>query len=79
MALVVADMTSNEASDDIRKDLERIQLEGGGTQSNIPVNLIYPADYPASPAVLLDEVISPDDVLKALAQATGQTIAVAGK
>ena len=76
VALVVADMTSNETSSDIKQDLERIQLKGGGTQSNIPVNMIYPADYPISPAVLLDEVISPDDVLKALEQATGQKLAV---
>lgn len=67
-------MTSNETSGDIKRDLERIELKGGGTQSNIPVNLIYPADYPTSPAVLLDEVISPDDVLKALEQVTGQKL-----
>lgn len=67
-------MTSNENSIDIKKDLERIHLAGGGTQSNIPVNIIYPADYPASKAVLLDELISPDDVLKAIEQATGRTV-----
>lgn len=77
VALVVADMTSNDASLEIKKDLERIKLEGGGTQSNIPVNLIYPADYPNSKAVLLDELIGPDDVLKAIEQATGQSVMAA--
>lgn len=58
---------------------------------NIPVNLVYPADYPNRPAILLEEWISPADALEALnkiapadsAQASnsndsGQTV-VAGK
>lgn len=32
----------------------------------IPVNLVYPADYPARPAILLEELISPAQALQAL-------------
>ena len=35
-------------------------------RSNIPVNLIYPVDYPARPAILLEELITPGKALKAL-------------
>lgn len=37
---------------------------------NIPVNLIYPADYPNSPAIMLPEVLSPTLVLKVLERFT---------
>ena len=37
----------------------------------IPVNLVYPADYPNSPAILLEELISPNDALRALDRLTG--------
>ena len=33
---------------------------------NIPLNLIYPADYPESPAIMLPEFISPGIALEAL-------------
>jgi hypothetical protein len=31
----------------------------------IPVNLVYPAD-PSKPAILLEELVSPEDALEAL-------------
>jgi hypothetical protein len=37
-------------------------------RSSIPVNLVYPADYPARPAILLEELISPAQALEALAK-----------
>lgn len=55
--MVVADMTDNDEV--IARDLERAD------RYNIPVNLIYPAD-PDQPAILLEELISPDDALLAL-------------
>lgn len=33
---------------------------------NIPVNLLYPADYPNRPAIMLEELISPSQALEAL-------------
>jgi len=33
---------------------------------NLPVNLIYPADYPNRPAIMLPEFVSPAVVLEAL-------------
>ena len=56
--MVAADLTSNDES--IARDL------GRADRSQIPVNLIYPADYPQQPAILLEELISPQDALQAL-------------
>ena len=58
--MVVVDNTFNEER--IARDLDR------AGRNVIPVNLIYPPNYPEEPAVLLDELISPDDALKALAR-----------
>ncbi len=44
----------------LKKDLARAD------RRNIPVNLVYPANYPESPAILLEELISPGDALRAL-------------
>ena len=41
-------------------DLARSEMHG------IPLNLIYPADYPNSPAIMLPELISPAVALEAL-------------
>ena len=51
-------MTGNEQI--YIKDLARAD------RKNIPVNLVYPADYPNRPAILLEELISPGDALQAL-------------
>ncbi|MFK7768816.1 MAG: hypothetical protein AB8B55_16470 [Mariniblastus sp.] len=59
--LIVADMTDNDQS--ISKDLARAD------RRVIPVNLIYPANYPEQPAILLEELISPADAIKALERA----------
>ena len=56
--LVKVDMTGNEQV--LVKDLARAE------RKNIPVNLVYPADYPRRPAILLEELISPADALQAL-------------
>ena len=56
--LVKVDMTNNEeiyATDLARAD-----------RRNIPVNLLYPADYPDRPAIMLEEIISPAQALEAL-------------
>ncbi len=58
--LIVVDDTSREER--IARDLKRVN------RSNIPVNLIYPPNYPEEPAILLEELISPDDALVALAR-----------
>ena len=58
--MVVVDNTDFEER--IAKDLSRVD------RVQIPVNLIYPPNYPEEPAVLLEELISPDDALKALAR-----------
>ncbi len=60
VALVKVDMTGNEEI--YTRDLARAE------RSNIPVNLVYPADYPARPAILLEELISPQNALDALSQ-----------
>ena len=51
-------MTSNDAI--YKNELKRTEMK------NLPVNLIYPADYPKRPAIMLPEFISPNDALKAL-------------
>ncbi len=58
--MVVADNTRRE--EQIARDLNRAD------RKLIPVNLIYPPNYPEEPAVLLEELITPDDALKALAR-----------
>lgn len=35
-------------------------------QQNLPVNLIYPPNYPLEPAIMLNELVTPKDVLKVL-------------
>ncbi|MGB7345628.1 MAG: hypothetical protein WBD20_15545 [Pirellulaceae bacterium] len=35
-------------------------------RSLIPVNLVYPPNYPEEPAILLEAIISPSDALKVL-------------
>ncbi len=60
MQFVVVDNTMKDER--ISKDLERAD------QKAIPVNIIYPPSYPAEPAVLLNELISPADALKVLAR-----------
>lgn len=37
-------------------------------RSVLPVNLIYPHNYPQEPAILLDAAFSPGDALKILAR-----------
>ncbi len=56
--LVKVDMTGNEQI--YINDLARAD------RKNIPVNLVYPADYPDRPAILLEELISPGDAIEAL-------------
>ena len=46
----------------IAKDLSR------ANRSNIPVNIIYPPNYPAEPAILLDGLIGPAQALQVLAR-----------
>lgn len=60
--MVAADITDNQSdlANAIKTDLART------TRVNIPVNLIYPANYPEEPAILLEELISPADALAAL-------------
>jgi hypothetical protein len=42
------------------KELSRVD------RGQLPVNLLYPPNYPEEPAILLEELISPADVLEAL-------------
>ncbi|MEM7785442.1 MAG: hypothetical protein AAF939_12570 [Planctomycetota bacterium] len=44
----------------VARDLQRAD------RSLIPVNLIYPPNYPEEPAILLEELISANDALKVL-------------
>ena len=37
-------------------------------RSLLPVNLIYPHNYPQEPAILIDALFSPGDALKVLAR-----------
>ena len=55
---VVVDDTLREER--IAKDLSRAD------RSNIPVNIIYPPNYPAEPAILLDGLIGPAQALQVL-------------
>ena len=58
--MVVVDDTLREER--IATDLLRVD------RSIIPVNLIYPPNYPEEPAILLEGLIGPDDALKVLAR-----------
>ncbi len=58
--LVVVDDTLREQR--IARDLLRVD------RSIIPVNLIYPPNYPEEPCILLEGLISPGDALKVLAR-----------
>ena len=60
VVLVKVDMTGNEEI--FTRDLARAE------RSNIPVNLVYPADYPARPAILLEELISLGHAIEALSR-----------
>ncbi len=62
--IVAADMTITDESQEITADLARAD------RSTISTYLLYPANYPAEPAILMEELISPDDVLKALKRIT---------
>lgn len=53
-------MTGNEQV--YKTDLARAE------RNNIPVNLVYPADYPNRPAILLEELFGPNQALQALEQ-----------
>ncbi len=54
-------MTSNDQS--IAKDLTR------SDRRQIPVNLIYPSNYPEEPAILLEGLFFASDAIKALDRA----------
>lgn len=58
--LVVADDTIRNPA--IAVDLNRI----GTGRPVLPVNLIYPPNYPEEPAILLEVIVYPSDVLKVL-------------
>ena len=58
--MIVVDDTLREER--IARDLIRAD------RSLIPVNLIYPPNYPEEPAILLEALISPADALKVLAR-----------
>ena len=60
MELVVVDDTLREER--IATDLLRAD------RSIIPVNLIYPPNYPEEPAILLEGLIGPTDALEVLAR-----------
>jgi thiol:disulfide interchange protein len=59
--LIVADMTKTNPQ--ISKDLSRAD------RRQIPVNLIYPSNYPEEPAILLEGIFFAKDALKALERA----------
>ena len=65
MQLVKLDMTDNKQL--YFDDLARSEMH------NIPLNLIYPADYPESPAIMLPEFISPAVALEALNRIAPET------
>jgi len=60
--MVKADMTSDTSplTQAIKKDLSRMN------RSQIPVMMMYPANYPKEPAILMEGLIFANDVLKAL-------------
>jgi len=80
--LVKVDMTGNEQI--YKTDLARAE------RNNIPVNLIYPADYPNRPAILLEELFGPTEAMQALERieseiadaskpVVGESVALAGE
>ena len=60
VVLVAADMTDMDEAEAVVEDLARAD------RVTISTYLVYPADYPEKPAILLEELISPTDVLTAL-------------
>ena len=58
--LIVVDDTLREER--IALDLKRVD------RTIIPVNLIYPPNYPEEPAILIDAVFSPQQALDVLAR-----------
>ncbi len=54
-------MTNNDQR--ISKDLDRVD------RVQIPVNLIYPSNYPEEPAILLEGLFGPGEAIKALEKA----------
>jgi thiol:disulfide interchange protein len=54
-------MTNNDQR--IAKDLDRVD------RVQIPVNLIYPSNYPEEPAILLEGLFGPSEALEALSKA----------
>ena len=58
--LVVIDDTLREER--IARDLSRAD------RNIIPVNLVYPPNYPEEPCILLEGLIGPSDALKVLAR-----------
>lgn len=56
--LVKLDMTSNDPK--FKAELNRCGMK------NLPVNLLYPADYPKSPAIMMPEFLSPGIALESL-------------
>lgn len=63
MKLIIADMTANDER--IAKDLER------SDRRQIPVNLVYPANYPEEPAILLEGLVFASDALEVLERVGG--------
>ncbi|MDB9741234.1 hypothetical protein OAB00_00110 [Akkermansiaceae bacterium] len=50
--------------------ITELQIELARTgRLTLPVNIIYPADYPNSKAVLLESTISPNDAIEAMEKA----------
>lgn len=64
--LLSADITDDttESTQTIKADLAR------ANRSIIPVNLVYPAD-PDEPAIILEELVTPEDALQALDRVAG--------
>ena len=53
-------LLSREGEVVIAKEIERTDRD------NLPVNLIYPPNYPEEPAIMLNELVVPDDVQRRL-------------
>lgn len=58
ISFVAVDLTSKE--DYLWKELDRTDAK------LLPVNLIYPPNYPEEPAIRLEAIVSPADVNKVL-------------
>ena len=48
-----------------RKDRERLELERAGA-AVLPVNLVYPPNYPTEPAIKLSSLVSPAEFNRVL-------------